>query len=163
MLKTAAAITLMVLIDLAPSDAARHAEAPTAVYTAAQAAAGRQALQNNAFGACTDCHTMALTGRKGADGELPALSSLPAGAQQRIRNGGTIPPLVGAEFLRRWTSRSTRALTAEFRRRFADTLSVETRLDLVACILQMSGAAAGSEPLTMETDVEIGRLTGDVR
>jgi hypothetical protein len=163
MLKTAAAITLMVVIDLATGDAARPANAPPAVYRAAQAAAGRQALQNNAFGACTDCHTMALTGRKGADGELPPLGSLPAGVQQTIRNGGTIPPLVGAEFLRRWTSRSTMALTAEFRRRFADTLSVETRLDLVACILQMNGAAAGAQALTMETDVEIGRLTGDVR
>ena len=55
------------------------------------------------------------------------------------------------------------ALTAEFERRFADTLSVDTRLDLVACILQMNGAAAGSQALTMETDVEIGRLTGDAR
>jgi len=39
--------------------------APRAVYTAAPTAAG-QALQNNAFGARSECHTAALTGRTGA-------------------------------------------------------------------------------------------------
>ncbi len=147
-----------VLLVLVSGRAAGGGTRP-AVYSAAQAAAGQQALQNNAFGACTDCHTTALTGRTGADDEPPPLGSLPAGVQKTIQNArGRVPPLVGSEFMTRWASRSTRALTADFQRRFAFTLNEDMRLDLVAYILQLNGAIAGPEPLTMETDVEIGRL-----
>jgi hypothetical protein len=44
------------------------------VFTAEQAAAGKIEIHKNAFGACTDCHTPTLTGRKGAPGELPPLA-----------------------------------------------------------------------------------------
>jgi hypothetical protein len=47
--------------------------------------------------------------------------------------------------------------------RFADTLNEDTRLDLVAYVLQLNGAPAGTDALTRDTDVEIGRLTGEAR
>jgi hypothetical protein len=42
--------------------------------------------------------------------------------------------------------------------RFAPPLNEETRLNIIAYLLQSSGALPGTEPLTMTTDVEIGRL-----
>src|SRR4051812_33721992 len=107
---------LAFVVALALSGSA--AEPPTA-YTAAQAAAGKAEIQQNSFGACTDCHTNALTGRKGDAGELPALTSLTADYQALIKgNGGRVPPLAGAEFVTRWARRSTKDLTAEFLDRF---------------------------------------------
>lgn len=133
-----------------------------AVYTAAQAAAGRIELQQNSFGACTACHTTALTGRKGDIDELPPLSSLPANYQQLIRgNGGKVPAFVGPQFMARWAARTTKDLSTEFQIRFAPpaaNLSEETRLNLIAYILQANGALPGTQPLTMATDVEIGAL-----
>jgi cytochrome c553 len=132
---------------------------PSRVFTAAQADAGRVELQNNAFGACSDCHTTTLTGRKGDADELPALSSLPDGIQKSIRSyGGRVPPLAGANFVARWGARSTKALSADMLRRFAN-LSEQTRLDIMAYILQLNGALPGAEPLTAATDVEIRSLT----
>src|SRR5882672_5985097 len=70
-----------------------------AVYTPEQAEAGRLALKTNSFGVCTDCHTMALTGRNGDVGELPSVRSLPEDAQKTINvYGGKVPALVGPEF-----------------------------------------------------------------
>src|SRR5438046_263135 len=77
-----------------------------AVFTAEQAASGKIEMQKNAFGACTDCHTTALTGRKGAPGELPPLDSLSEDYQKLVRNnGGIVPPFLGAEFVQKWAPR----------------------------------------------------------
>jgi cytochrome c553 len=140
--------------------AAGQSAPPSAVFTAAQAAAGKIELQKNAFGACSDCHTSRLTGRIGDAGELPALSSLSADTQKMIRDTyhGKVPPLAGTKFIARWSTRTTQDLTADFKRRFASSLSEETRLDIVAYLLESSGAVSGTEPLTMETSVEIGTL-----
>ena len=88
-----------------------------AVYTAAQAEAGRTEILNNKFGNCTLCHTAALTGRMGTGdaSELPPVSSLSEDFQKLIiGNGGKVPALVGPAFISRWSSRSTQDLFREF-------------------------------------------------
>jgi len=132
-------------------------------FTAAQADAGRRAIQVNSFGACTDCHGTALGGRTGDPGEVPRLDSLSADYQKLILgNGGRVPALVGPAFMARWANRSTTDLVAEFDRRFAppsSRLSDETRLAMIAYILQANGALPGGDLLTRTTDVAIGSLT----
>ena len=128
-----------------------------AVYTREQAEAGRLALKTNSFGVCTDCHTNALTGRKGDPGELPSISSLPEDSQKMINVYGKVPALVGPEFLKRWATRTTKDLTREFQERFGD-LPEETRLSLIAYILQANGALPGTQPLTVATEVQIRNL-----
>ena len=134
-----------------------------AVYTAEQAETGRRELQTNSFGNCSDCHTRALAGRNGNPDELPPINSLPANYQQLINgNGGKVPDLVGAMFRQRWANRTTKDLIAEFQLRFAPPaahLSEETRLNVIAYILQANGALPGTQPLTKATDVEIRTLT----
>ena len=91
--------------------------------------------------------------------ELPPLSSLSADAQKTIGvYGAKVPALVGPTFRTRWATRTTKDLTREFRERFGG-LSDETRLNLIAYILQANGALPGKQPLTMATDVEIRTLT----
>jgi hypothetical protein len=133
-----------------------------AVFTAGQAAAGKIEIQKNAFGACTDCHATTLTGRKGAPGELPPLDSLSENFQQLVKNnGGIVPPFVGPDFVQKWSPRTTQDLIKEFEDRFAppgSRMSRETRLNLIAYILQVNGAAAGTQPLTPETDVPLRKV-----
>ena len=132
-----------------------------AVYTVAQAEEGRRELQNNSFGNCTVCHTNSLTGRKGNGdaNELPPLSSLPEDSRKLvIGNGGKVPALVGPTFISRWSSRTTKDLFKEFQDRFAGPLSEQTRLNIMAYLLQTSGALPGPEPLTATTSVQIGTL-----
>jgi len=129
------------------------------VYTAEQAKAGEREVQNNAFGRCSDCHATGLAGRIGDPSELPPLNSLPADTQTTVGNyGGKVPQLAGPKFLQRWAARSTKDLSAEMRDRFNGPLSEETRLNIMAYILKLNGALAGSQPLTMSTDVPINRL-----
>jgi mono/diheme cytochrome c family protein len=128
------------------------------VFTAEQAAAGERSVQNNEFGRCSDCHANGLAGRNGDPNELPPLNSLPEATQTLIRNGGKVPQLAGPEFMTRWATRSTKALSAEMRGRFAGPLNEETRLNIMAYILQLNGAVPGPRPLTESTDVTINRL-----
>ena len=130
------------------------------VYTSEQAERGRAALRDNAFGACSDCHTEGLTGRVGRPDERPSLDSLPVGVQKTIANGGRVPDLVGPAFRARWAARSTKDLSANFEKRFASSLSEETRLNILAYMLSENGARPGRQPLTMTTDVRIGALDG---
>src|SRR6185369_1184000 len=148
--------SLLVILALA-----RTAQSPNrpAVFTAEQAETGRREIQTNAFGACTSCHTTTLTGRNGEAGELPPLSSLSEDYQKLINgNGGIVPPLVGPKFLSRWAARSTKDLSKEFQERFSPPLAEQTRLNLIAYMLQTSGAVPGSQPLTMSTEVAIRSL-----
>jgi hypothetical protein len=110
------------------------------VFTAEQAAAGKIEIEKNAFGACTDCHATALTGRSGDSRELPPLASLSEDYQKLIKgNGGIVPPFVGADFLAKWGPRTTQHLIKEFDDRFR-SLTLDTRLNLIAYILQRNGA-----------------------
>lgn len=131
-----------------------------AVFTAGQAAAGKIEIQKNAFGACTDCHATTLTGRRGAPGELPPIASLSADYQKLVNgNGGIVPAFVGPDFVQKWGPRTTQDLIKEFEDRFATSgVATETRLDLIAYILQANGAAAGTQRLTAETDVPLRKV-----
>jgi len=153
-------VVCMIVFGAAAFVAARQAAVPPTAFTAAQADAGRMAIEHNKFGACSDCHTSGLTGRTGAPDELPLLDSLSPATQTMIRDQyhGKVPALVGPTFIARWAPRTTRDLTHDFERRFAGTLSEDTRLSIVAYLLQANGAAPGSEPLTMTTSVGIGSL-----
>jgi hypothetical protein len=130
----------------------------TRVFTAEQAAAGKIEIAKNSFGACTDCHATGLTGRTGDPRELPPLGSLSADYQKLIKgNGGIVPPFVGADFVAKWGRRTTQDLLKEFDDRFR-SLTLDTRLNLIAYILQRNGAQPGPRPLTAETDVPIAQV-----
>src|SRR3954468_17479984 len=80
--------------------------APAAVYTTAQAEAGRTAYQ----GSCVKCHTETLVGRDGT-GEIPEFPEI---------YNGKIPPLAGTNsaftpFLTKWGGRTTNALYSRIR------------------------------------------------
>jgi cytochrome c1 len=154
------AIVCTIVFGAAALVAARQAASAASAFTAVQADAGRAAIEHNKFGACSDCHTSRLTGRTGGADELPPLDSLSAATQKMIRDQyhGRVPALVGPTFVARWAARTTKDLNHDFERRFADTLSEETRLNIVAYLLQANGSTPGSEPLTMATSVGIGSL-----
>jgi len=158
-----ASVVAIIAIVLAArfSTQAVQTAARESVFSAKQAETGRMEIQKNSFGACTDCHTSTLSGRIGASDELPPLNTLTEEYQKLIRgNGGRVPALVGPSFRTRWVARSTKDLSQEFLERFGH-VSEETRLNIIAYILQENGAASGTQPLTMTTDVEIRKLFTD--
>jgi mono/diheme cytochrome c family protein len=125
---------------------------PPAVFTAAQAAAGRTAYESS----CAKCHTNTLAGHDGT-GEIPEFLQA---------YGGMIPPLAGSNsafppFLTKWGPRTTKALYW----RIQDATSAfpppnrhlneELFLDLTAYILQANGARPGTQALTTATAVEV--------
>ena len=131
------------------------------VFSAKQAETGRLDVQKNSFGACTDCHTPTLSGRSGNSDEVPPLNTLTEDYQKLIRgNGGKVPALVGPSFRTRWVAKSTKDLSHEFLERFGN-VSEETRLNIIAYILQENGAVSGTQPLTMTTDVEFRKVFTD--
>jgi mono/diheme cytochrome c family protein len=129
--------------------------APPALYTEAQAAAGKAAYLSS----CAKCHTDTLVGHDGT-GEIPEF----------LRSyAGKIPPLAGANsafppFLTKWGPETAKALYVRIKsaagafpppgRRLDD----ELYLDLAAYVLQANGARPGTKPLTTDTSVEIRSL-----
>ncbi|HEX4595361.1 MAG TPA: PQQ-binding-like beta-propeller repeat protein [Bryobacteraceae bacterium] len=103
----------------------------TGPFTAAQAASGRAAYQEN----CSGCHLPDLAGRNEA------------------------PPLAGSNFMNTWGARTTRELLALIQTTMppgrAGALSPETYAEIGAFILQANGASAGNQSLTANTDVAI--------
>jgi alcohol dehydrogenase (cytochrome c) len=103
---------------------------PAAVYTAAQAAAGRTAYQAS----CASCHMPDLGGRNEA------------------------PPLAGGSFMNTWRTRTTRDLFDYMQATMppnAPSLSPEQYLAITSFILQSNGMPAGSQPLTPTTAAPI--------
>jgi mono/diheme cytochrome c family protein len=130
--------------------------APAAVFTEAQAAAGRAAYES----VCVNCHTQALTGRKGDPGELPALSSLAETFRNGIQQaGGKIPPLAGDAFAKRWGPQTTQALSTRIATAIAGFppagLDDNTANNLAAYFLQVSGARAGRQELGTPGTMEV--------
>lgn len=131
-----------------------QAAAKPAVFTAAQAAAGRTAYLSS----CVNCHTDALVGHDGT-GEIPEF----------LRPyGGKIPPLAGANaayppFLAKWGPRTTSDLSRRIQEAVGgfppDGRNAETYLNLTAYVLEMNGAKPGAGPLTAATSVRIESLT----
>jgi cytochrome c5 len=110
------------------------AAAQTAVFTAAQAAAGRTAYRAH----CAACHAADLGGRDDA------------------------PALAGPEFLKTWGPRTTAQLHEFIRTTMppdGTALTAEEYLAVVAHLLERNGAAAGAQPLDAATAVGIASLT----
>jgi mono/diheme cytochrome c family protein len=123
---------------------------PSAVFTAAQATAGKAEYQKD----CHNCHTDELTGRVGDPGELPTLSSLEPGARKTIEaNGGNVPALAGPRFMARWGAKTTQDLSARIME--AAGLDEQRYLNITAYVLEFNGARPGTQALTKETAVEV--------
>ena len=129
--------------------------APPAVYTEAQAEAGRTAYLSS----CAKCHTETLVGRDGT-GEIPEFLRA---------YGGKIPPLAGANpafppFMTKWGARTTKALYSRIQEAVGGFPPPDRRLDeelylsLTAYILQANGARPGTQALTPATTVEISSI-----
>ena len=124
--------------------------APPAVFTAAQAEAGKTEYQNDRH----NCHTDKLTGRVGDPGELPAISSLDTGQQKMIQGyGGNVPALAGPRFMARWGAKTTKDLSARIME--AAGLDEQRYLNITAYVLEFNGARPGSQALTKDTAVEV--------
>jgi mono/diheme cytochrome c family protein len=129
---------------------------PPAVFTAAQAAAGKAEYQND----CFKCHTDKLTGRVGDPSELPAVSSLDAGAQKMIQGyGGNVPALTGLRFMARWGAKTTQDLSA----RIMEAAGLDERryLNITAYVLEFNGARPGTQALTKNTAVEVKAIVSE--
>ncbi len=123
---------------LTARSAAAEQAAPAAVYTAAQAAAGRDSYQ----GRCASCHLADLGGRNEAS------------------------PLTGSSFMNVWRTRSTKELYDYIRTSMPPggaTLGAEEYLSVTAFILQTNGAPAGPAALTPVTAVAISTIATGVR
>ena len=152
---TRLSIIAVVLVVSSPIRAEEPTATPT-VYTAAQAAAGRTAYQS----VCINCHTEALTGRKGEAGERPPLDSLPADVQNYVQVSiGKIPPLAGPQFMARWGARTTTELSERIKIAISGfppkDVNERTSLLLAAYFLQVNGAIPGAEELTASTAVTL--------
>jgi mono/diheme cytochrome c family protein len=128
---------------------------PQAVFTPAQADAGRVAYERS----CGMCHTYAVSGRTGKEGELPPLASLPEPYQKFIGPHKWVPALMGKHFQDTYGQKTMREMFVLFRGA-ADTtpiselhMSDETLVDITAYILQKNGAKAGDRPLTAKSDL----------
>ena len=106
---------------------------PAGVFTAEQAAAGRQAYQSR----CAGCHLPDMSGRNEA------------------------APLAGANFMNAWRGRSTRELFEYISTTMPPggaTLPTDTYLSITAYILQSNGAVPGAQPLTATTSAALGSI-----
>ena len=127
---------------------------PPAIFTSAQAEAGRVAYENS----CGKCHTPTLLGRKGDASELPPLSSLSKAYREFIGTRGTVPPLVGPVFISRWGGKTASQLISRFQETvesFELEVDEETTVNITAYVLQVNGAKAGDRALTRATNVVV--------
>ena len=135
--------------------------APSAVFTLAQAEAGRVAYERT----CGKCHTATLLGRTGDGSELPPVSSLSAVYQKFIGPRGYVRPLAGKEFLSRWGGKTAGQLVDRFQETVDDPvlkfegMNGETTVNITAYVLQANGAKAGTQPLTKSTDAIVSSIT----
>jgi cytochrome c5 len=113
---------------------AAQAAGPPAVFTQAQAEAGKTAYESS----CIACHTESLIAPEGA-----------------LYQGQQIAPLAGPAFLAKWSPRTTNALSSRIREAVGGFppkgANESTHLELAAYILQVSGARAGAQALTDDT------------
>ena len=145
--------TMLVIGGAATSRPGAQSPAPPAIFTSAQAEAGRTAYERT----CGKCHTPSLLGRKGDPGELPPLTSLSAPYQKFIGPRGIVSSLAGKAFLDRWGGKPAGALIARFQETVDDPffqfedMKDETTVNITAYVLQVNGAKPGTQPLTRTT------------
>src|SRR5262245_26224503 len=131
-----------------------------AVFTAAQAEAGHTAYENS----CGKCHTVTLLGRDSAEDGLPPVDSLPATYKEFIRKSKRVPPLAGKVFLSRWGQKTVAELIARFQVTASDpffqfqNMNDDTVVNITAYALQVSGAKAGTEPLSRTNRAVVNSL-----
>lgn len=130
------------------------------VFTSVQAEAGRTGYEKS----CGQCHNYTLRGRKGEAGELPALESLPAPYLKFIGPAKRVPPLVGNDFVRKYSQKTVAGMFSLFRGA-ADTTPVavlhvsdDTVVNITAYILQMNGGTPGDEVLTKTSAIAFGSV-----
>lgn len=132
---------------------------PPAVFTSAQAEAGRKAVEET----CGKCHTVTLRGRNGNPGELPPIDSLSEAYQKFIGPRRWVPPLAGPAFIGKWGSKTAAELIARFQETVPyfppEGMNDETTVNITAYVLQVNGARAGTLPLTRTTDALVSSLT----
>lgn len=148
------AAVVFVIVSLVPCFMLTGQEpARPAVFTAAQAEAGRVSYENS----CGRCHAYSLLGRTGQEGELPPISGLPAAYQQFIGKSGRVPPFVGKTFLSRWGQKTAAELVARFEVTASDPffqfegMNDDAVVNITAYVLRMNGAKPGPQPLTKTT------------
>ena len=121
-------------------------EPPAAVFTRAQAEAGKAAYEST----CVSCHGETL---------IPAADA--------TYQGQRIPPLAGAEFIGKWGSQTTGDLSRRIRVAIGGFppkgADASTHLTLTAYVLQMNGARTGNQELTDATAVPVTKTIGDRR
>ena len=108
-------------------------QAPPALFTAEQAAAGRTSYQAN----CASCHVPDLSGRNEA------------------------PPLAGANFMNVWRTRTSRDLFEYIQSAMppsGENLGADQYLAITAFLLQANGAQPGSQAFTATTSAPIGSV-----
>src|SRR5688572_825167 len=108
-------------------------QAPTAVFTAAQANAGQASYQTN----CASCHLADLAGQNEA------------------------PQLAGPNFRSTWGKRTTRDLIEYMAATMPPgkpSLAAEEYVNLAAFILRANGAGAGTQALTANNATPIGSV-----
>jgi hypothetical protein len=128
------------------------------VFTSGQAEAGRTGYEKS----CGQCHTYTLRGRTGEVGELPALESLPGPYLKFMGPAKRVLPLVGNDFVRKYSQKTVAEMFSLFRGA-ADTtpvaelhMSDDTLVNITAYILQMNGGTPGDEVLTKTSAVAFG-------
>ena len=148
-------LAAIVVIGAATSRPVAQSSTPPAIFTSAQAEAGRTAYERT----CGKCHTPSLLGRKGDPGELPPITSLSASYQKFIGPRGVVSPLAGKAFLDRWGGKTAGELIARFQETVDDPffqfedMHDETTVDITAYVLQVNGAKPGTQLLTRATGV----------
>jgi hypothetical protein len=131
-----------------------------AIFTSAQAEAGRTAYENT----CGKCHAYTLLGRTGENGELPPVNSLSAAYRKFIGNPIHVPPLAGRAFLNRWGDKTAAELIARFQITVSDPffqfegIDDDTTVNITAYVLQMNGAQAGPRQLTRATGAVVNSI-----
>ena len=80
-------------------------------FTSAQADPGRAAYENS----CGRCHTYTLMGRKGEEGELPPLTSLPEPFLKFIGPPKRVPALIGKDFVMKYGQKTLAEMFTLFR------------------------------------------------
>ena len=127
------AIALAAIVGAAVASGQTADGQPSAVFTPAQAAAGKTIFTSS----CASCHLANLTGNDDA------------------------PALAGAAFRDVWKTRSTKQLLDYMSGAMppgGSTLKADDYAEIVAYILERNGATAGEQPLTPATAVPIGSV-----
>src|SRR5215470_4526152 len=155
-----AVVFAIALVGLGSVILAGQQSTTPAVFTAAQAEAGRTAYENS----CGKCHTFTLLGRDSAEDGLPPVDSLPAPYQEFIRKSKHVPPLAGKVFLSRWGQKTVAELIARFQVTASDSffqfqnMNDDAVVNITAYALKVSGAKAGAEPLARTNSIVVNSL-----